>query len=66
MRVKLTNTQQIKLKSVAKNKTRTILRLLKKNFKEEELPHELFLTTRQATQIRNVFPNNMSIDKRNQ
>ena len=66
MRVKLTNTQQIKLKSVAKNKTRTILRLLKKNFEEEELPHELFLTTRQATQIRNVFANNMSIDKRNQ
>ena len=66
MRVKLTNTQQIKLKSVAKNKTRTILRLLKKNFEEEELPHELFLTTSQATQIRNVFANNMSIDKRNQ
>ena len=66
MRVKLTNTQQIKLKCVAKNKTRTILRLLKKNFEEEELPHELFLTTRQATQIRNVFANNMSIDKRNQ
>ena len=66
MRVKLTNTQLITLKSVAKNKTRTILRLLKKNFEEEELPHELFLTTRQATQIRNVFANNMSIDKRNQ
>ena len=66
MRVKLTNTQLIKLKSVAKNKTRTILRLLKKNFEEEELPHELFLTTRQATEIRNVFANNMSIDKRNQ
>ena len=66
MRVKLTNTQLITLKSVAKNKTRTILRLLKKNFEEEELPHELFLTTRQATKIRNVFANNMSIDKRNQ
>ena len=66
MRVKLTNTQLITLKSVAKNKTRTILRLLKKNFEEEELPHKLFLTTRQATKIRNVFANNMSIDKRNQ
>ena len=66
MRVKLTNTQLITLKSVAKNKTRTILRLLKKNFEEEELPHELFLTTRQETKIRNVFANNMSIDKRNQ
>ena len=66
MRVKLTNTQLITLKSVAKNKTRTILRLIKKNFEEEELPHELFLTTRQETKIRNVFANNMSIDKRNQ
>ena len=38
-RVKLINTQLIKLKSAAKNKTRTILRLNKKNFEDEELPH---------------------------
>ena len=31
-RVKLTNTQLCKLKSEAKNKTRTILRINKKNF----------------------------------
>ena len=61
-RVKLTNTQLNKLKSAAKNKTGTILRLNKKNFEDEELPHELFLTTRQTTKIRNVFPNNMSTD----
>ena len=44
--VKLTNTQLNKLNSAAKNKTGTILRLNKKNFEDEELPHELFLTTR--------------------
>ena len=43
-RVKLTNTQLNKLKSAAKNKTGTILRLKKKIF-EEELQYELFLTT---------------------
>ena len=26
------------------------------------MPHELFLTTRQATKIRNTFANNMSVD----
>ena len=48
-RVKLTNTQSNILKSEAKNKTGTILRLNKKNFEDEELPHELFLTSRQTT-----------------
>ena len=47
VRVKLTNTQLNKLKSAAKNKTETILRINKKNFEDEEFPHELFLTTRQ-------------------
>ena len=61
-RVKLTNTQLNKLKPAAKNRTRTILRLNKKNFKNEELPHELFLTTRQIIKLRNAFANNMSID----
>ena len=41
-KVKLTNTQLKKLKSAAKNKTKAIIKLTKKNF--EELPHELFLT----------------------
>ena len=61
-RIKLTNTQLNKLKSAAKNETGTILRLNKKNFEDEELPHELLLTTRQTTKIRNVFANNMSTD----
>ena len=60
-RVKLTNIQLNKLKSAAKNKTETILRLNKKNF-EDELPYELFLTARQTTKIRNAFTNNMSTD----
>ena len=62
VRVKLTNTQLNKLKSAVKNKTGTILRLNKKNFEDEELPNELFLTTRQTTKIRNTFINNMSTD----
>ena len=42
-RVKLTNIQLNKLKSEAKDKTEAILGLNKKKFKDEELPHELFL-----------------------
>ena len=61
-KVKLANTQLNKLKSAAKNKTETVLRLNKKNFEDEELPHELFLTTRQTTKIINVFANNLTAD----
>ena len=61
-RVKITNTQLSKLKSVAKNKTWTILRLNKKNFEDEELPHIFFLTTRKTTKVRNAVANNMSTD----
>ena len=43
MRVKLTNTQLKKRRSAARNKTGRILGLNKKNFEDEELPHELFL-----------------------
>ena len=55
-RGKVTNTQLNKLKSAAKNKTGTILRISKKNFEDEELLHELFLTTKK----RNTFANNIS------
>ena len=61
-KVKLTNTQLNKLKSAAKNKTGTILKINKKNFEDEELRHELFLTTKQTTKTRNAFANNMSRD----
>ena len=49
------------MKSAAKNKTGTTLKLTKKCFKDEELPHELFLTTRQTIKI-NSFANNTLID----
>ena len=62
VKVKLRNKQLNKLKSAGKNKRETILRLNKKNFEDEELPHELFLTTRQTTKVRNAFANNMSTD----
>ena len=39
-RVKLTNIQLNKLKPAAKNKTGKIFRIHKKNFEDEELPHE--------------------------
>ena len=61
-RVKLTNTQLNKLRSAVKNKTGTILRLNKKNFEDEELPYELFLTTRRTTEVRNAFANTMSTE----
>ena len=60
MIVKLTNTKS-KLKSPVKNKTGTELRLNKKNFQDEELPHELFLTKRQTTEI-NAIAKNMLTD----
>ena len=44
-RAKITNSQLNKLKSTAKNKTGTTLKITKKNFQDEELPHEFFLTT---------------------
>ena len=59
-RVKLTNTQLNKLISGKKNKTGTTLMITKKNF-QHELPHELFLTSRQKTKIGNTLANNMPI-----
>ena len=61
-RVKLTNSQINNLNSAAKSKTGTTLRITRNNFQDEELPHELFLTTRRETKIRNVFANNMLSD----
>ena len=58
-RVKLTNSQPNR-NLQQKNKTGTTLRITKKNFRSEELPHKLLPTTRQKTKIRNAFLNNMS------
>ena len=61
-RVKLKNAELNKSKCAAKIKAGTILPLNKKNVEDEELQHELFLTPRQTTTIRNTFANNMSTD----
>ena len=45
------------MKSAANNKTGKILRIIKKNFQDEELSHELFLITRQKTKTRKIFTN---------
>ena len=58
--VQLTDTQLRKLKTSVKNKTGTILRMSLKMFDGYNLPYDL--TTRQKTQPRNAFNNNMSTD----
>ena len=60
--VKLSDTQLKKLKTAVKNKTGTTLRISLKMFNGNDLPHELLLTTRQKTKLRNAFNNNMSTD----
>ena len=47
---------------VEKNKAGKILRINKTNVQDEELSHELLLTTRQTTKIRKGLPKNMSTD----
>ena len=59
---KLSDTQLQKLKTAVKNKTGTPLRINLKMFNGNDLPHELLLTTRQKTKLRNAFNNNMSTD----
>ena len=53
--VKLSDTQLKKLKTAVKNKTETILRMSLKMFDGNHLPHELLLTTRQKTKLKNAF-----------
>ena len=60
MNVKLSDTQMKKLKTAAaaeKKKTGTTLRMSLKIFSEKHLPHELSLTTRQKTNLRNALNN---------
>ena len=59
---KLSNIQLSKLKRAVKDGSELVLRLGIKNFNKYELPHELFLTTRQSTKLRNAINNNMSTD----
>ena len=60
--VRLSNIQIKKLKDAVKNNTGTTLRISLKMFNGNNLPHELLLTTRQKTKVRNAFNNNMSTD----
>ena len=59
---KLTDTQLKKLRTAVKNKIRTTLRMGLEMFDGYNLPHELLLTTRQKTKVRNALNNNMSTD----
>ena len=60
--VKLSDTQLKKINTAVKNKTGTILRISLKMFNGNDLPHELLLTTRQKTKLRNALNNNISTD----
>ena len=58
--VKLSDAQLKKMETAAKNKTATTLRMGLKMFDGNDLPHELLLTTRLKTKLRNALNNNMS------
>ena len=60
--VKLSNTQLKELKDAVKDNTGTTLRISSKTFDGNDLPHELLLTKRQKTKLRNAFSNNTSAD----
>ena len=60
--VKLTNLQLSKLKKAVKNNDGATLRISIKNVNKDELPHELLLTTRQSTKLRNAINNNLATD----
>ena len=59
---KLTNLQLNKLKKAVKSNEGVTLRLSTKNFNKNEVPHELLLTTRQNTKLRNALNNNSATD----
>ena len=59
---KLTNVQLNKLKKVVKSNEGATLRLGIRNFNKDETLHELLLTTRQNTKLRNALNNNSATD----
>ena len=59
---KLANVQLNKFKKAVKSNEGAALRLGFKNFKKDELPHELLLTTRQNTKLRNAINKNLATD----
>ena len=60
--VNLSDTQLKKLKDAVKDNTGTTLKISLKRFNGNDLPHEILLTTRQKTKLRNAFNDNMSAD----
>ena len=59
---KLTNVQLNKLKKAVKFTEGATLRLGIRNFNKNERPHELLLSTRQNTKLRNAVNNNSATD----
>ena len=59
---KLMNGQLNKFKKAVKSNEGATLRLGIKNFNKDEHPHELLLTTRQNTKLRNALNNNSATD----
>ena len=60
--VKLSDSQIKKLKDAVKDNTGTTLRINLKMFDKNDSPHELLLTTRQKTKLRNASNNKTSAD----
>ena len=60
--VKLSDMQLKKVKRAVKDKAGTTLRMSLKMFPGNDLLHELLLTTRQKTKLKNAFNNNISTD----
>ena len=59
---KVTNVLLNKLKKALKSNEGATLRLGIKSFNKNERPHELLLTTRQNTKLRNALNNNSATD----
>ena len=59
---KLTNVQLNKLKKVVESNEGATLIVGIRNFNKDERPHELLLTTRQNTKLRNALYNNSATD----
>ena len=57
---RLLNSQLNKLKYAVKNRQGPITRMNARMLSANNLPHELLLTTRQITKLRNAIENNMS------
>ena len=59
---KLANVQLNKFKKAVKSNEGATLRLGIRNFNKDEDPHELLLTTRQNTKLRNALINKSATD----